>query len=96
MLQIKVIQGADIEAEANEFLATIDSEAVKNISIDDTGTIAVIQYEVQEGWKNEHCYDCKYWDDGGDPEALSGMCVECGGRKRFNCRACKSFKDMRG
>ena len=96
MLQVKIIQGTDIEKDVNEFLTTVDGDAVKDIRVDDTGTIAVIQYVMEEAWKKAHCYDCKYWDDGGDPESLSGMCVECGGRKRFNCKACKSFKDLRG
>lgn len=95
MIQIKFVQGKDIqtlENNVNEFLASLTSE-VKDIKTEN-GT-ATILYEVLEAWKNRMCCECQYWDDGGEP-TTSGICHECGQRRRFNTRACKCFKDVRG
>ena len=101
MLQIKIIEeytAENLNKSVNEFLATVKSEEVKDIQFDlnDIPVMAIIQYEVIEPWTQEKCYDCKYWDDGGDSAAVSGLCRECRGRRRFNCKACPSFKDIRG
>ena len=105
MLQIKIVEpprewengkAVSLEDAVNKFLATIEAESVKDIRISDKADKAVIQYEVKEAWKDQMCGDCKYWDDGGSPSAVRGLCHECGGRRRFNCRACKEWKDMRG
>ena len=101
MLQVKILQEVEVTSlneSVNKFLAEIKSEEVKDIQFDlnDIPAIAIIQYEVTEAWVNEKCYDCKYWDDGGDSSAVSGLCHECGGRRRFNCNACSHFKDIRG
>lgn len=98
MLQIQIIEADSTEEltkKANEFLATIDDQDVKNVSVNVIGE-CVIQYLVEEAWKDRKCYDCKYWDDGGDPEALIGFCRERGGRKKYLCNACNCFKDIRG
>ena len=100
MLQVKILQEAevaDLNESINKFLATVKSDA-KEIKVDlnSNPKNAIIQYEVIEAWVNEKCYDCKYWDDGGDSAAVSGLCHECGGRRRFNCNACSHFKDIRG
>lgn len=94
MLQIKYLQGKDIETlekNVNEFLASLTSE-VKDIKTDQN--MAVILYEVMETWKNRICCECQYWDDGGET-TTSGLCHDCGQRRRFNNKACKNFKDIR-
>ena len=99
MLQVKVIstvQVKDLESSINEFLTTVDAETVKDINIDVLDGTAVIQYEIVEEWKKALCCDCQHWDDGGSTSNVSGLCHECGQRRRFNCRACKQFKDVRG
>ncbi len=95
MLQIKYVQGKDVltlEKNVNEFLASLTSE-VKDIKTENG--MAVILYEVMEDWKKRMCCECQYWDDGGET-TTSGICHECGQRRRFNAKACKSFKDVRG
>ena len=101
MLQVKIVQEcevADLNKSINDFLATIKSEDVNDIKyeLSDIPLIAIIQYEVTEAYANRKCYDCKYWDDGGSTSAVSGLCHECGQRRRFNCDACSMFKDARG
>lgn len=98
MYQIKLIEGKDIESlntATNEFLAVFNEDAVKDIRINYDKMVAFIQYEVKDAWTDRKCYDCKYWDDGGDSASVSGMCMEHGQRRRFSCKACKSFKDIR-
>ena len=96
MLQVKILKPdeIDLETSINAFLSTMDPEAVKDIKVDNTG--AMVIYEVKEAWCNALCCDCQHWDDGGNVESVSGLCQECGIRKRFNCKACKHFKDVRG
>ena len=96
MLQVKIIQDAELDSAVNEFLATIEDDAVRDINIDTYRSEAIIQYVVKQVWADRKCYDCKYWDDGGDSSSTSGLCIECGGHRRFNCNACKFFKDVRG
>ena len=100
MLQVKIVQEcevADLNKSINDFLATIKSEDVRgDIKVDMSQKIAIIQYEVKEAFANRKCYDCKYWDDGGSTSSVSGLCHECGQRRRFNCDACSMFKDARG
>lgn len=98
MLQIKIIKGGlaeDLNETVNEFLATIHEDAVKDISVDVMKGTAVIQYVVKNAWADRLCSECKYWDDSGSSDAVSGLCHECGGRRRFNCKACAKFKDVR-
>ena len=102
MLQVKILQEnkvSDLNNSINDFLATIKTEDVKDIKFGLTAEnfplIAIIQYEVKETFADRKCYDCKYWDDGGDTSSTSGFCIECGGRRRFNCNACAAFKDVR-
>ena len=98
MLQIKLVQGKDIKSlndAANEFLAVFDEDAVKDIKVDYDKLIALIQYVANEEWKSRMCCECQYWDDGGEP-TTSGICHECGQRRRFNYKACECFKDVRG
>ena len=97
VLQIKTFPSdpQNIDDLVNEFLRTIQSDAVKSIEVSETG-FAVVQYEVKEAWADRICSECKYWDDGGSVDSVSGLCQERGGRRRFNCKACDSFKDVRG
>ena len=105
MLQIKIVEPprewengkmVSLEEAVNRFLATVEAEAVIDIKISERADRAVIQYEKKEAWATMKCYDCKYWDDGGSSSSTSGLCIECGQRRRFNCNACESFKDIRG
>jgi len=96
MLKVKFVRGKDmetLEANVNEFLALLSSEAVRDIKPD--GASALILYECEEAWKNRMCCECQYWDDGGET-TTSGICHECGQRRRFNYKACECFKDVRG
>lgn len=99
MLQIKIVSGMTAEEltnAANEFLVTLPEDSVKEV---DTSAAAeghvTIKYVVKSAWDDMLCGDCCYWDDNGNPEALSGLCHECGGRKRYNCKACNHFRDVR-
>ena len=99
MLQIKTIFFDDIRSlddEANAFLATITTEAFRAMEVHEEKGFAIIRYELEEAWKNRLCSECKYWDDGGAADSTSGLCHECGKRRRFNCKACKFYKDVRG
>lgn len=96
MLQVKILkpEGTELETSINSFLATIEASTVKDIKLN--GASAMILYEVKHPWECSLCCDCQYWDDGGSVESVSGLCQECGGRRRFNCKACSHFKDIRG
>ena len=98
MLQIKFVQGKDIESlndAANEFLASFDEDSIRSIGIDYDKMIALVQYVANAEWKKRMCCECKYWDDGGEP-TTSGFCQENGRRRRFDYKACECFKDVRG
>ena len=100
MIQIKLIQGGDLKTlndNVNETLAGIPSDAIKEpIKFDFSEMVAIIQFELIEEWKNRMCAECRYFDDGGEPSAVSGLCQEHGWRRRFNNKACECFKDVRG
>ena len=99
MLKVKIIDGVTkhkLEDELNEFLSTITSEEVHNIVYDFPNFTVAIEYETEEAWKNMICAACQHWDDVTSTDSLMGICHECGGRKRFNCKACERFKDVRG
>ena len=99
MTQIELVDGKTIKSlkdATNDFLAGYESDAIKEISFDFDHMVAVIKYETDANWKNCLCSECQYWDDSGSADAVSGLCQEHGGRKRFNCRACAKFKDIRG
>jgi len=98
MLQLKTIivkSIADLDESVNAFLATIDSENFRSIEVKEEKGLAFILYEVKDAWTSRMCSECQYWDDGGSSNSVSGLCHECGGRRRFNCRACDRFKDVR-
>lgn len=98
MVQIKIItvkELATLDAEINGFLATLKDDAAPSINIDIEKGVGTIIYTVNAEWKGRLCCECQYWDDGGEP-TTSGLCHECGKRRRFNCKACECFKDVRG
>lgn len=98
MDKVKLIQGLDakdLQEQINSFLATLKDDALKDLNIDMQKMNAIILYKVVEEWQGMICADCKYWDDEGDTSAVSGLCFECGQRRRFNSKACKCFKDIR-
>lgn len=98
MLQIKTFITKSVEEndnEVNAFLSTIPAEAVKKVETKEAGFVVVL-FEIKDEWADRLCCDCAHWDDSGSADAVSGLCQECGGRRRFNCRACNRFKDVRG
>lgn len=98
MIQIELVEGKNIRSlknAANDFLKSYDTESIQDISFDFDHMVAVIKYELGAEWVNRICSECQYWDDSGSSDAVSGLCQEHGGRKRFNCKACKEFKDVR-
>ena len=98
MLQLKTIivkSIEDLDTSVNEFLSTIESDAFRNLEVKEEKGLAFILYEVKEEWKERMCYECQHWDDGGSSDSVSGLCQECGGRRRFNCKACSRFRDVR-
>ena len=98
MVQIKFVDSVEIEGlerAINDFLKTVESDAVKDIRVDFKELTATIQYELVEEWKKRMCCECQYWDDGGET-STSGICHEHGQRRRFNYKACECFKDVRG
>ena len=95
MLQIKFVQGKDLltlESSVNAFLASLSSEEVREIKREES--LVTILYERKDAWVGMMCCDCQHWDDGGET-TTSGICHECGKRRRFNCKACEFFKDVR-
>lgn len=98
MLQTKIVDGltrSEVETALNEALSKINSEKVTVKWPDPRCLIAVIEYELEEAWRKEICCDCKYYDDTDSDNGVIGLCQERGKRTRFNCRACKEFKDVR-
>ena len=99
MIQIKTVFFSSIremDASVNEFLSGIGTESFKDIKVEEEKGFAVIIYEAEEAWKKRMCSECWYWDDSGESDSVSGLCHECGGRRRFNCKACDRYKDIRG
>ena len=98
MLQIEIVTGMtseEIKRNVNRFLTTLQDDAVKDIKVEASDGIATILYVIQDKWKKRMCCECQYWDDGGET-TTSGICHDCGARRRFNYPACEHFKDVRG
>lgn len=96
-MQIKIIKPEvknwqDLEREVNEFLSTLE-EPPLNTKIDIETCYAVIEYERVR--KGAICCECRFWDDSGSVDELMGLCQRCGGRKRFNGKACNKYEDTR-
>lgn len=103
MIQVKFIYGRDFQdlnenlnkallceplSELNSEQISINYELAKQMMI-------LVEYELQEAHKERLCCECALWDDMGKTESLSGFCTITGNRMRFNCSACKKFKDIR-
>lgn len=98
MVQIKFVEGdtlTSLERSINSFLAGITAEDLRDISYNLENKTAIIEYVAQEAWKKCLCCDCQHWDGGDDTTSVMGLCQMRGKRKRFNCRACEDFKDVR-
>ena len=96
MIKIKIVEGfsaEDLTRKLNEALREIESEP--KITYYESKWAAVIEQAVEEAYKDRLCCDCIYWDDKGNNQSLNGFCTLTGKRMRFNCRACKQFKDLR-
>lgn len=96
MLQIKSISISsisDMDEKVNEFLKTIPEDNVRGITISEN--YVLIQYIVEETWQKNLCCDCQYWDDSEGSGSVVGFCQIKGLRKRFNCKACEHYKDIR-
>lgn len=97
MLQVEIVTGMtaeELKANINTFIATLQDDAVKDVKVEASDGIATILYVIQEKWKKRLCCDCQYWDDGGETKP-TGLCHQCGQRRRFNYPACEFFKDVR-
>lgn len=95
MLQIKTFEGTpkEIDEAVNEFLDGIDDDLIRSIEV--KVGFAVVQYHVKKPWEGRLCSECQHWDDAGSSDSVIGLCQEKGGRRRFNCRACDKYKDIR-
>lgn len=95
MLKFKLIEGTnaqELEKNVNDFVSAFDAE-LNSVQFDFIANKCAIFYDVQQ---NHICCECRYWDDSGSSENVSGLCQHHGGRRRFNCRACADYKDIRG
>ena len=96
MLQIKTIYDtglAELDKKVNEFLKDIPEDNVRSIELHDN--CMLIQYVIEEEWEKSLCCDCQFWDDSGDSGSPVAFCQIRGQRRRFNCRACENYKDIR-
>ena len=96
MYQVKFVLGVDapdLTECLNRTLSNLQHDVV-DIKFPDDKTAAII-YEVEEEYKSHLCCDCAMWDDTNSTSNLIGLCQFCGKRKRFNDKACRSFKDIR-
>lgn len=96
MLQTKFISGddmAELEKNLNDALREIDGEP--NVRYFENSWIAVIETKIIPEYEGRLCCDCQFWDDVGN-QSLSNFCTITGKRTRFNCQACRQFKDLRG
>ena len=101
MRQVKILKGDDIKTVSdlqdsiNACLVPVKSDDVIRIDINLSELSAVIEYIANEEYMDRICSECQYWDDSGSASAVSGLCQEHGGKRRFNCKACERFKDIR-
>ena len=97
MLQTKFVYGTDLvdlNQSLNKALSEINSEKV-NVQYFLDKYIAIIEYGIEEEYKNEICCDCAHWDGSHNTNNLYGLCQLCGKRKRFSDKACPSYLDKR-
>jgi len=96
MLQTKFILGTDVpdlERSVNDFLSTLSTESVCKYFPDNC--LVVVEYQIHEEYKVSLCCECSLWDSQ-NRSNLFGFCQLTGDRKRFSCKACPSYKDIRG
>ena len=94
MLKTKFIEGEDrqdLEQKLNKALEEIDGSP--KIQYFENRWMAVIEYQEKPEYEGRLCCDCKFWDD--DGRSLANFCTMTGKRTRYNCKACKQFKDLR-
>ena len=96
MIKTKFIEGTDrddLERKLNQALEQIESEP--KIKYFESRWMAVIEETIEEAYKKRLCCECAFWDDQGNSESLNAFCTMTGKRMRFNCKACRRFKDLR-
>ena len=96
MLQVKFVLGCDaldLTESLNRTLSNMEEE-IADIKFVDSKTAAII-FKVAEEYLDRLCCDCSFWDDSNSTSNLIGLCQFCGKRKRFNDKACRSYKDIR-
>lgn len=95
MLQTKFILGTDmpdLERSLNKFLSELSAESVCKYFPE--SCLVVVEYKTDEEYKTSLCCECSMWDSPNSSN-LYGFCQLKGDRKRFNCKACPSYKDIR-
>ena len=96
MLQTKFVQGinlTDLNERLNQALSEITSkEPSIKYFLDDN--LAIIEYRTNEAYQNRLCSECAHWEDTGNG-TLVNFCTQDGKRKRYNCKACPMYKDLR-
>lgn len=97
MIQVKFILGVDLpdlNETLNSFLQTVNSDDV-NINYDHIDDLLIIvEYEKDEPYKRSICSECQNWQEN-SPSSLVGLCQAKGHRKRFDCKACSAYVDIR-
>lgn len=95
MIKTKFIEGTDrddLERKLNQALEEIESEP--KIKYFESKWMAVIEETIEEAYKGRLCCDCSFWDDVGN-SSLANFCTITGKKMRYNCKACRRFKDLR-
>lgn len=96
MLQTRICEGLDfkdLQRSVNEALSEINSDDPK-IIWETSNLLAIIEYVVNESYKKSLCCECQYWKEN-ETSSLMGICQLAGKRKRYDCKPCASYKDIR-
>ena len=92
-MQVKFITGnslTELEDGVNSFLDGLSDEP-QEVRFDiDKLNVIIIYNKVR---KNALCCECKFWQD--TDGGTMGLCQRYGGRKRFDCKACANYEDVR-
>lgn len=83
----------DLNRRLNKALSEIEGES--SISYHFDNMLAVIEYDTSAAYASNICCECQYWDSSNSESDVSGICQLKGKRCRFNCKACKDYKDIR-
>ncbi|MBQ1571415.1 MAG: hypothetical protein IIZ78_09845 [Clostridiales bacterium] len=95
MLKTKFIEGddrQDLERKLNAALEEIEGKP--RIQYFESKWLAVIEHEIEEAYQKRLCSECAHWEDTGNG-TLVNFCTQDGKRKRYNCKACPMYKDLR-